>query len=229
MLASLALLMTVGVSRAEKVPLDFSASIAGTSNYIFRGFSLGPAGILADVGLTGHFTDEWSATAYIWNYDKIDGGFELGEVDYDLSVGYAPSTLPVSFTAGYIYYDRANFIGLNTQEAYFGMDVDWPWNPSLRVFYDFDAAVGTYANLGVSNSWELHKDVTFDCSAGLGLDFGRAVDTFNDARAGGSVNWQFLPNWKVYGGADVWVPSHQVGRYGARIVPYAGVGYSRSW
>lgn len=227
--ASLALLIAVGVSRADNVPLDFSASITGTSNYIFRGFSLAPAGVILDASLTGHFTDEWSATAYVWNYDKIDGGVRFGEADYDLSVRYAPESLPLSFTAGYVYYDAANFIRLNTQEAYFGVDVDWHWNPSLRVYYDFDTFVGTYANLGVSNSWELKPDVILDLGASLGLDFGRAVDTFNDFKAGGAVTWQFLPEWNVYGGADVWVPSHQVGLYGARVVPYAGVGYSRSW
>jgi len=225
----LSLITTVGVSRADTIPMDFSASLSGASNYIFRGFNLGPAGIFADAGLTGHFADEWSATAYIWNYDRVATGFALGEIDYDLSATYAPSSLPMSFTAGYIYYDVANFIGLNTQEAYFGVDFDYLWNPSVRAYYDFDTFVGTYVNVSCSNSWELRPDVTLDVGAGLGLDFGRAVDTFNDFRAGGSVSWQFLPEWSVYGGADLWVPSHQVGAYGARVVPYAGVGYAKSW
>jgi hypothetical protein len=230
MLGSVMLLAMVGAVRAEPIPVDFAASVGGLGYHNFRGFSLGPAGMFADASLRASLTDEWSLTGLIWSYTQLDGQVQLGEVDYDVTVGYAPSAWPVSFTAGYIYYDRANFVGLNTQEAYFGVKADdVPWTPSLTAFYDFDTAIGTYLSLDAGNSWELQKDVTFDFAGHLGLDFGRNIDTFNDVSAGGKLAWQFLPEWKVFGGADVVVPSQQVATYGARIVPYAGVGYNHSW
>ena len=224
------LLALVGTARADQIPIEFDASVTGISNYLFRGASLGPAGLFNDASLTATLTDEWTLSGDIWNYTKIDGGVRNGEFDYTATVGYAPSAWPVSFSAGYRFYDREGFLGLDTQELFFGVTADTlPWTPSLTAYYDFDRLPGTYVSLDAGNSWELKPDVTFDFGGHIGLDFARGVDTFNDASTGGSVTWTFLPDWRVYGGVDLVVPSHQVGLYGARFVPYAGVGYNRSW
>ena len=222
-LALVAVLTTCAAAPAA-VEVGVGASSEFTTNYLWRGYYLGPAGLFNDANVGAQLSPEWSVGADVWNYTRVDGTFQTNEFDYTLSVSYAPASLPVSFTAGWTYYDILN--NGDTQEAFFGADFDFAGSPSIYLYKDYDLAPGTYVLLGAGHSLSLDEQTSVDFSAGLGLDFGRGIDVFNDFSVGTTLNYQINDYLGFYGNLGLVVPSHQVATYGARGV--AGFGFAAS-
>lgn len=210
----------------EKVAWDASASLTGTGYYLFRGVPTGPAGLFADASLTASRGD-WSASALIWNYTQLDRRVRAGEWDYDLSVSWAKESVPVGVTAGWVYYDVPG--GIDTQEAYLSLGFDTLASPYVTAYYDFDNLVGLHVRVGGSHEYDLRGRWSASTWGSVGFDFGRGIDSLTDFNLGLGLTYNLWRGLDLNLAADLVVPNHQVGTYGARINPLAGVSYSASW
>lgn len=224
-LGSVAVVVCCGAAVA--VPVEVTGSVAGYGRYMWRGWDVAPAGLFADSTLTVGLTDELSATGYVWNYTRIDQGWRTGEFDYGLGLAWSRARWSVAAT--WNYYDVASWSGIDSQDVQVTVEYDTPGQPGLDAFYDFDTGVGLYLALHAGQTWSLSPKLSLDAKGTLGLDFGRGVDTFNDFRVRSSLSYQLTSVFNLFAGLELSVPSHQIAPYGARVVPFAGVGYGASW
>lgn len=138
------------------------------SKYVFRGI-LSTDGICFQPDFwigTGPFTfDIWG------NMDMDDAneaGWEFSEVDFTLS--YDHSFPLVDVTAGATYYMFPAIDADETTEVFAGAAfIDFPFTPSLTVYYDVQDAEGMYFDLGFGGTVGGTNDVTgMDWDAHLG-------------------------------------------------------------
>lgn len=222
----LVLLFALTAAGAETT-LAIDSTFAG--DYLYRGYVLGRAGLFSDVAAAWDVGRDVNVSGYVWNYTRLDGGVQSGEFDYSAQAAWTPHGTVCCLTAGWVYYDSAAFVGAKTQEAYLTLDLDLPAHPSLGLWYDFDNAVGLYARLGLSDSRTLSSRLVLDLSGGVGLDPGRGIRGFNDFSALAGLTYTLDPHWSLNASAELVVPSAKVATYGARVVPYCGVTYVRTF
>lgn len=228
-LRMLGLGLVLAIGGTVSAQTTVGATVSGVSNYLWRGYDLGPAGLFSDLTLTTPLQGHFSLTGYVWNYYQIDRGWRPGETDFDISVGYAPAGCPASFTAGWIYYGPQNHIGPHSREVYFGADFDTFLSPSIFGYYDYDAATGLYVLLQAGHSFGLSSRLTLDLGGSLGLDSGRITGTFNDFGLSAGLTYTLSSEWSIIAGANLVVPSEKVAGYGARAVPSLGIAYSSAF
>lgn len=232
-----ALLLCGTVSRAE-VGLDTGLSISLAGKYLFRGQDRGPVGMISDIYASYGLTDNLEATAYVWNYTRLGDGRGVQESDYDGSLTWTPSWFDgkLSVTAGYIYYDFNNtptspaFFGPDTMEVYGGLDYDHWLRPSVYVYYDLDNNVGIYVVGSIGHSWDLSehgiKGWWLDADGWVGLDFGRGIDTFNDAGVRLAFTTELEEGLTFGPVVDLTFPSHEVDPAARAFRPTASLMFS---
>ncbi len=91
---------------APKRRCEFSANIAGTSDYVFRGFSQADEDPAvqggADLACGMFYAGVWASNIDFGNDDVT--GENLGSVEVDFYAGIKPTLGPVEFDLGVIYY-----------------------------------------------------------------------------------------------------------------------------
>ncbi|MBP7866466.1 MAG: hypothetical protein KA419_10990 [Acidobacteria bacterium] len=159
-----ALLMTLCGVPALAGDVEFSASSAFLSNYVWRGQRLSEGFVgqeSATVGYKGFSATFWS------NYDFE--GTRWSEVD--LTLAYAWELGPLTLEAGYNYM---GFFDQRSQELYVSGSLDTVLNPTLAVYVDVDAGKGGFLQAAVSHSFKLPRDATFDVGANVGFNLDNA-------------------------------------------------------
>jgi hypothetical protein len=175
----------------DSVKKDDGLQVSGTadffSTYIWRGQNLvddwvfQPGLNVSYQGLTGS----------IWNSmnmeDRdVDGvPVKAGNLtETDLSLDYSnkvPGVDVLGFSVGAIYYSYLNFHAHPTAEAYGGLNVNVPSNPTIRWYYDFDQADGSYVQFSVGHTIEKLHEWRKDCYCGLqaGASIGMGTSHYN--------------------------------------------------
>lgn len=241
-----ALLLCGTVSQAE-IGLDTGLSTSLAGKYIFRGWDWGPTGLISDVYASYGLTDNLKVTGYFWNYTRLGAGRGSQENNYDASLTWTPSWFDgkLTITGGYVYYDRNNAPhwgpgpGPDTQEVYGGLDYDHWLRPSVYVYYDLDNVTGLYPGTtsggvyvvgSVGHSWDLTewgiKGWWLDADGWVGLDFGRGIDTFNDAGVRLAFSTELEEGLTFGPVVDLWFPSHQINPGSKSFQPTASLMFS---
>ncbi len=130
-------------------------------------------------------------TGSVWNNmnvkDEPVGGVpvEAGNLtETDLSLDYSnnvPGVEKIGFSVGAIYYDYLNIHLHPTAEAYAGFNLDIPAAPTIRWFYDFDQADGSYVQFSVGHTIEKLQEWRDNCYCGLqvGASMGLGTTHYN--------------------------------------------------
>ena len=215
---------------------DVGVSTGLYGNYIFRGARLDPTGLASDAYATFNLSNRLTVTPYIWNWTAAEGSKNSLETDYSAWLSWVPPIFndKVTLTGGYIYYDiqRAAF-GLDTQEAFLGIDVDCIGSPALYIYQDFDTFVGTYINASAGHSWDLGESGwTLDVSGAIGFDVGRLGASGNGGFQDAVVSTGFsydLGGGLSFGPAiDWWFPSNAIDPTTDVCRPVGSLGFSWS-
>jgi len=119
-----------------------------------------------------------SLTASIWgNIDltNINGNSgDFSEVDYSLDHSAAlPGVKAVGYSVGFIYYDFPGTATSDTTEVYWGLNLELPLNPSIKVYHDVDEAHGSYVLLAFSHTIE--KIVELGPHTPVGMEIGASL------------------------------------------------------
>ena len=207
-----ALTAAAGVARAEDAKVTGEFDLPVLSAYVWRGQSLNDQPV-AQPSLTvskyGFSLNTWANYNFSQAYNSHGNDNKQDFSELDLTASYATqvgsTNCPIALGGGiiqYVFPNQTQMLSTNglghaqpgTREVY--LSVGLPsviLAPTLQVNYDFDAANGFYANLGVSQSFELLKDkASLVASASLGagstkyneLYFGVDKNTFEDAVLG---------------------------------------------
>ncbi len=155
------------------------------SKYIWRGQNIVDNWVFqpgVNVGYKG-------LTASVWNSLNMkdqrvgDVLVEAGNLtETDLSLDYSnqvPGVEKIGFSVGAIYYDYLNIHLHPTAEAYAGFNLDVPSAPSIRWYYDFDEADGSYVQFSVGHTIEKLREWREDCYCGLQVGASLGMGTTN--------------------------------------------------
>ena len=185
---ALAALAVTGLACAEEAKVTGELDLPVLSSYVWRGQVLNDQAVVQPsltVSKYGFSLNTWANYNLNGSYSSYakDNQNEFSEVD--LTASYAttlgPTNFPIAVSGGLIQYLFPNQtlpIGTNglgkaypgTHEVYASIGLpNLILAPTLQVNYDFDSANGFYANLAVSQSFEIVKDkASLVASASLG-------------------------------------------------------------
>ncbi|MDD5406510.1 MAG: TorF family putative porin [Sulfurovaceae bacterium] len=168
---------------AEQSDFTYSANMALTSNYVWRGLSQtsNSAAIQGgiDLGYKGFYAGTWGSNVEFSGYEA--------SMELDLYGGYKGELAGIGYDLGYIAYNYPNSThDLNFQEAYFGLSKNignlglsgkyylntnapfgldksdyWELDAAYNLPYDiaFCAAYGDYENYGSNYSIKFSKPI----------------------------------------------------------------------
>jgi len=223
---ALTALAVTGLAIAEEAKVTGELDLPVLSSYVWRGQVLNDEPVLQPsltVSKYGFSLNTWAnynlGGGYYNSYAK-DNQNDFSEVD--LTASYAttvgPTNFPVSVGGGFIQYVFPNQtlpLGTNglgkaypgTHEVYASVGLpSLPLAPTLQVNYDFDAADGFYANLAISQSFEIVKDkASLVASASLGAGsaeynsyyFGASKTALNDGIIGLALPVTLPAGWTL--------------------------------
>ncbi len=210
-------LSTVTLAAAEKEEKDSAkedgveVGVTGDffSKYIWRGQNLVDNWVFqpgVSVGYKGF-------TGSVWNNinakdqrveDVLVKAGSLTETD--LSLDYS-NTVPgidfLGFSVGAIYYDYLNIHLHPTAEAYGGFNLDIPSAPSIRWYYDFDQADGSYVQFSVGHTIEKLHEWRKDCYCGLQVGASIGMGTANYDRFYFDVDQTALNDFTLTAGLPI--------------------------
>ncbi len=187
--------LLMSVLSSSVLALDLGEATLGVSldyatQYIWRGAvmtdesAFQPGATLSagnlTVGIWGNMDLGHSTRDGLSSGREDSGNFT--EIDYTIDWSDAvPGVEGLGYSLGAIRYDFPQFAGnMATAEFYGGLNLDVLLNPSVTVYYDFDAVNSTYVSLGIGHSFEglvpLEGISTIDLSASLGW----GSDSYND-------------------------------------------------
>ncbi len=174
----------------EKKDVSGSISLGGYNQYIFRGYEIGKPGLVLQPAMTvsikGFSVTMWGNLDTNQRNTKtatFNEEFKKGWNETDLTLTYTYSIKDFSITGGYIYYGTK--YADETEEVFITLAYKTIANPTLTVYRDITSYKGTYINLGLSHSFPIYKETTFDMAAGFGYFVGESDywKTYNRATA----------------------------------------------
>jgi len=145
-------------------------------NWVFQpGLSVGYKGLTGSVWNNMNMKDQ-----------RVDGVLVgAGSLtETDLTLDYSnnvPGVDVLGFSVGAIYYDYLNTHSHPTAEAYGGFNLNVPSAPSIRWYYDFDQADGSYVQFSVGHTIEKLREWRKNCYCGLqaGASLGMGTSHYN--------------------------------------------------
>jgi hypothetical protein len=156
------------------VALDYA------SLYMFRGIDLlGDDPVLNPYAIFAY--GGFSAWTYIYRGDfgsegLYPEGTDYGEIDFGLDYTWGLGAEDAhSLTVGalrYTYSDPADYNEIETTELYGIFGCGTFLSPTISLYYDVDVYDAGYLSLGVSHSWPIGEQASFDAKAILGYDLG---------------------------------------------------------
>jgi hypothetical protein len=168
--------------------LQVGATTDFFSKYIWRGQNVVDKWVFQpgmSVGYKG-------LTGSIWNSmnledQTVDDVFvKAGNLtETDLALDYSnkvPGVEFLGFSVGTIYYSYLNTHTHPTAEVYGGLGINIPSNPTIRWYYDFDQADGSYVQFSVGHTIEKKFSAwSKECSCGLqaGASLGMGTSHYN--------------------------------------------------
>ncbi|MBN2590768.1 MAG: MipA/OmpV family protein [Sedimentisphaerales bacterium] len=174
------LVLSTSAYALDGVDVEITADYNG--KYVWRGQNLDddpvfqPGMSATYGGLTFGIWGSMETTSFTGNSGEFT---EVDEyVDYSASV---PGIDILGFSVGLIYYDFPGTTIPRTAEAYWGLSLDVPLNPSITFNHDIDEADGLYISAGIGQSFELFEiGEDSSVSVDLGASFGWGDNSYND-------------------------------------------------
>lgn len=203
--------------------LDFNVDIV--SEYVLHGASRGQ-GMSLQPSLRYNIVD--TLTASLWSNVRLEGSLGVSETDYALDWAWA-RWAPAKLSAGWVYYDANRaLVGPETAELFVGVDFDLPAQPSLYLWYDYDAYPGLFWDLGVKHQ-VLLPDYrgTVDLSGQLLFDTGR-LNRYYSAALSVAVS-RYIGEWRVSPGLELYFPTDAADPSGNGFRPVFRLSASRSF
>lgn len=156
-------MLVSGISFADDNGIEFEITTDFFSRYVWRGQLLSDDPVWQP-GISAAYEN---ITVGIWgNMDGIFSG-EFTEVDYYFD--YSDSlTETIGYSFGYIFYDFPQ-AGAETQEIYFGLNLDTFLSPSVTLYHDIEDAEGYYLAIGAGYSIEELFKISEDIPVGLDI------------------------------------------------------------
>ncbi len=194
--------------QAEGVGVEVGTDIV--SKYIWRGQLLTDDPVLQPSVTLSYGNFAFNAWGSIDMTDINEDGtstYNMQEVDYTLSYGFAPCE-GVDMEVGVIIYDFPGTAFKTTEEVYASVSLSsLPLSPTLSVNYDYDEVDGYYANLSVGHSFELTEKLGLSLGAGLGWGnsgyndayFGVDSGQVNDLALSASLDYAVNDNFAISG------------------------------
>jgi hypothetical protein len=203
----LAVTAVLSVLGSSTMALDLGEATLGisldySSQYIWRGAVMTdesvfqPSATLSagnlTVGIWGNMDLGHSSRDGL-NSGREDSG-NFTEIDYSIDWSAPiPGVEGLGYSLGAIRYDFPQFAGNpTTAEFYGGLNLDVLLNPSVTVYYDFDAVNSTYVSFGLGHSFDgltqLEGVNTVDLSASLGWASGSYNDTYWPTATGAAAD-----------------------------------------
>ncbi len=205
----------------EEEKLEFYASAAFAGSYIWRGMPVNDEPVLQpDLGISkgGFSLDIWG------NIDLTDFGKEAGygdqagnltEIDYTASYEHSFDKLTVF--GGFVTYTFPNLHLNSSTEAFLGLNLDVPSQPTLTYNMDVDGnytSPAAYIALDLSHSFSVYEQgdisITIDPSAHLGYSTQEFCKTYYGHRNEMDDSWH---DWALGVAVPISLP------YGFAITP----------
>ncbi len=179
------------------------------SKYMWRGQNLidnwvfQPGVSVGYKGLTGSIWNSMNAKD-----QRVDDVFvKAGNLtETDLTLDYSntvPGVETLGFSVGAIYYDYVNIHTHPTAEAYGGFNLDVPSAPSIRWYYDFVEADGSYVQFSVGHTIEKLREWRKDCYCGLQVGASLGMGTANYDRFYFGVDQTALNDFTLTAGLPI--------------------------
>jgi hypothetical protein len=143
-------------------------------NWVFQpGVSVGYQGLTGSIWNNMNMRDEPVGGA------PVEAG-NLTETDFTLDYSHqVPGVESLGFSVGAIYYAFLNIHAHPTAEAYGGLNLNIPSTPTLRWYYDFDEADGSYVQFSVGHTIEKLREWRKNCYCGLQVGASLGMGTAN--------------------------------------------------
>ena len=133
-------LVSAGQALAEESPHSFSANVAGTTNYMFRGISQTGNGPAVQGGFDYAYTP-FGLYLGVWGSNVKSSGFGGASLELDIYGGWAPTCDNFGLDIGYLRYQypTTDDTDNNTNEFHIGASYDFTYlTPSFTVNYSDD-------------------------------------------------------------------------------------------
>jgi hypothetical protein len=178
----------------KEVPEGLTANlnVSGYSQYIWRGIELSKDSLVIfptmTMGYKGFSVNLWADLDTNFG-NPLPGEskqFRLQETDVVVSYANSLKPLKTNYTVGWIFYDTDGFRGhrpTDNQEFFLTLAPELPLKPTFSVYSEVQVATAWYFTLGLSHSFQVHKDWSLDVG-GYGSYFyskQEAYSSFNDA------------------------------------------------
>lgn len=207
-ISSLACLPLLGISNgyAEEAKSPFSANVALTTDYVYRGISQTDERPAIQGGFdfkhdSGFYAGTW-ASSISWLHDMSDGGAPSSSMELDVYGGYRHQFGDFGVDVGllgYLYpgsygsqWKRANnMTDPHTLEGYVGASWKFLSVKYSHSFTDLFGAVDTRNSkyIDFSAAYPLTNRVTLNAHAGRQIITGSG-NSYNDWKLGATLNWQ---------------------------------------
>jgi len=171
---------TVMAEGEDKIGFNLTSDFY--SKYVWRGQLLNDDYVFQP-GISANYKG-W--TASIWgnvnttDYGAADNSGEFTE--YDLTLDYSgkfSEDSKVGYSVGVIHYHFPSYSMTDTTEVYWGLNFDVPLNPTIKVYHGLGNENGTYANFGISHTFEdilkLSDKITGDLFLGASIGWGNGT------------------------------------------------------
>jgi hypothetical protein len=154
--------------------LEFEASTAILSHYMWRGIRLAEGGVLQP-----SFTTSYKGlSANVWGNYSFAGGNNSNEVDFTAS--YAREKDKLNFEAGFIHYGVLKG-GVDSDEIYTSIGHNNFLNPSLKAYFDVNYGKGAFLQVALEPSIPLGKEASLNFKTNVGYVIKNSYMGVNDA------------------------------------------------
>jgi hypothetical protein len=170
---------------APEEGLTANLNVSFYSQYIWRGIELSKDSLVIfptmTMGYKGFAVNLWADVDTDFN-NPLPGEssqFKLQETDITLSYTNSLKALKTGYTFGWIFYDTDGFHGhrpTDNQELFLTLTPELPLKPTFTVYSELQVATAWYFTLGLSHSFTVHKDWSFDVGGYGSYFYGKQED-----------------------------------------------------
>lgn len=168
-------------STSHAVSVDYDLGFY--SAYVWRGITFTDGAVFQPSVTTTH---DSGFSFNVWGNLDIDdvNGLEGEFQEVDLTLAYSFGEGPVNYELGFIEYLYPNEVGPGTREVYFGIGLDAPLAPTVKLYYDFDELDAFYGTLAIEHEAPLTDTWSYTFAAIVGYADEDSARAYGGTEAG---------------------------------------------
>lgn len=221
-------LLTAGEPTAAAT-VTVSAATGYSSEWVFRGLTLGHGGQQSSLGVDVQATRQLSVGASAWNWTPYRGTREHNNTNLDVHLAFAPKHLPFAVGGGVLDYAGQTFHSL--KEGYVWVTATTlPGTPTLQLFHELTGPAHVTAVGSAAKGWQLKHGLSYTTWGAVGFNAGAryAPNGFAVAIWGHNLTKPLPYGLALTGTVDVHVPSHRYNN-SLRFVPGLNLGWKHTF